>query len=179
MKRRVEIDPESPWAAFAEEQAASAEYYSDISNLSGLAFREAQQQAFESYLQLEEGARSEALGKISILKRSSEEPSPPDATMYLQSAAGVTRSFPRKKPLPATWFGGEVVTLHFEFKAGRWRVCRQGAIEQLDIDFYSHSDQHLGRLTRVGSASKLLPTFDIEELSRIEISVATDNDATP
>lgn len=50
----LEIDPESPWADHAEEQAASAVHYSDLSNTTGLAFREAQQEAMEAYLRMEE-----------------------------------------------------------------------------------------------------------------------------
>lgn len=49
----LDLDPESPWLHEAEAIAASTRHYAELSNQTGLAFRAAQQEAFEEYLAIE------------------------------------------------------------------------------------------------------------------------------
>lgn len=58
----IVVDPDSPWAAVAEQQAAAAEHYAELSIASGMAFRGAQQEAYEGYAQ-QEAARSSSAGR--------------------------------------------------------------------------------------------------------------------
>lgn len=46
----LEIDPESPWVHEAEAIAASTRHYAELSYRQGMAFRGAQQEAFEGYM---------------------------------------------------------------------------------------------------------------------------------
>ena len=59
----IPIDPYSPWAHIAENLAASASHYSELSNASGTVFSAAQHEACESYEQQEATKRGAPSGR--------------------------------------------------------------------------------------------------------------------
>lgn len=96
----------------------------------------------------------------------------------IQKAAGVADDFPSEQPLPADWFPGEEVTLHFSAETGPWRVRRSGTLDELVLQFWSVDEQPIGEPLEVGRYSKEVPVKSPSELSRIDISKKHESQVT-
>jgi len=188
MASPLELDSESPWLAEAESIAASTRHYAELSYKTGLAFRSAQQEAFEGYMALTAGDLSAAepetmMNPLQNLVESAKR----HITIFMagfaperlaaSAAAGVPSKFPPEQALPPTWFQGAGVLLLFEKDpSGAWYVGRKGTSQTLLLTLRSEDHELIGLPLRVGHVKARLP-LDISKLSAIEVSVVNDHES--
>lgn len=192
MASSLELDPESPWLAEAEDIAASARYYAELSYRQGLAFRSAQQEAFDGYVALTAGSVSAsepvpaAEAQPSLL-RNVVEAAKRQITLFMKGfdpvplaasvAAGVPKMFPRQQRLPPRWFGGASVQLLFRYDpSGLWYVARSGTAQTLLLYLWTAQHEAIGQPLRVGQVRAQLP-LELTNLNSIEVRLADSHES--
>lgn len=182
------IDHDSPWRALAEKQADAAEHYAKLSIASGLAFRDAQQEAYEGYVLLETNQEfhvhhadevDECEPRPGLMERLGEV-----VRLWFDNlsiplmepmGAGDLPSFPDIQPLPPDWFSGRTVELIFsQDEAGTWYVERSGTLQELRLTFWSIDGEVIGERLTVAGIPEPVPVESPAQLSRINIEVIED-----
>lgn len=180
----LELDPESPWLAEAEAIAAATRANADLGYNDAFDFRIAQQEAFDGYAALTAGSVSAsepapaAEAQPSLL-RNVVEAAMRQITLFMKgfdpvplaasAAAGVPGKLPPEQPLPAEWFHGAGVTLHFKRdRLGPWYVTRSGTSRTIELRLFTETNELIGLPLRVGQVEAELPP-DLSNLATIEV----------